>query len=394
MGLEDKPYRVYRGGRVKGKVPVPGRVRPERQADRRNGQAPGSYRGPGPTQPRRFRRWQRWLWFVPVLLLLLLVVWAVASYLAVRSGVETANHRLGRATRDALQPQNGSLITNPTHVLLLGTDSAAIASRRGLRHSDSIMLVRTDPGRNRIAYLSIPRDLRVQVPGHGFDKINVAFQMGGPPLAIRTIRGLGLPVNHVVIIDMTRFKSLIDAVGGVDVNVPRPILSKFDCPLKTNAQCANWRGWHFHKGVQHMDGRRARIYSRVRKNLLNPADSDVSRGARQQQVLQALTSKMTSVGTLFRMPWIGDELAKPLATDLTTAEFLELGWRRFRAGGDRTLHCRLGGSPSSFGYLIPEGDDQREVLREFEGLAAPQPPAPGNLFAPGCREGRELLAAG
>ena len=391
MTLEDKPYRVYRGGRVKGKVPT--LPKPERRTGQRNGRAPGRYAGPGPARTRRRRRWGRYVVPAVLVLIALVVVWAVASVLAVRSGVRTANDRVGNGTRAALQPQSGSALSNETHVLLLGTDSAPTEARRGLRHTDSIMLVRSDPGRNRLAYLSIPRDLRVEVPGHGFDKINVAFQIGGPPLAIRTIRGLGLPVNHVAIIDLGRFKDLIDAVGGVDVNVPRPILSKFECPLKTAAQCSTWEGWHFRKGEQHMDGRRARIYTRVRKNLLNPADSDISRGARQQQVMQALTDKMTSFGTLLRMPWIGDELAKPLATDLTTAEFMELGWRRFRAGDSHTVHCRLGGSPSGFGYLLPEGDDQREVIRQFEGLSAPQPPAPGNLFAPGCRVGRALLAA-
>jgi polyisoprenyl-teichoic acid--peptidoglycan teichoic acid transferase len=392
MSLEDKPYRVYRGGRVKGKVPT--LPKPERGARQRNGRQPGRYTGPAPARVRRRRSWKLYVIPTVLVLLALIAVWAVASYLAVRDGVRTANERLGQPARAALTPQDGSALTHPTHVLLLGTDSAPTAARRGLRHTDSIMLVRSDPDHNRVAYLSIPRDLRVDVPGRGFDKVNVAFQIGGAPLAIRTIRGMGLPVNHVAIIDLARFKDLIDAVGGVDVNVPRPVLSKFECPLKTDAQCAKWSGWHFRKGKQHMDGRRARIYTRVRKNLLNPADSDISRGARQQQVLQALTDKMTSFGTLLKMPWVGDELAKPLATDLSTADFLELGWRRFRAGDSHTLPRRPGGTPSGFGYLIPEGDDQREVIRQFEGLSAPQPPAPGNLFAPGCRTGRTLLAAG
>ena len=195
--------------------------------------------GPGPTRPKRRRNVRRWVLGSVLLLFTLLVAWAVTSYLAVSSGVETANDRLGAPARAALQPQDGSVLTNETHMLLLGTDSAPTAARRGLRHTDSIMLVRTDPGRNRVAYLSIPRDLRVEIPGHGFDKVNVAYQLGGAALAIRTIQGLGVPVNHVAIVDMARFKDLIDAVGGVDVDVPRPILSKFDCPLKTDAECAS-----------------------------------------------------------------------------------------------------------------------------------------------------------
>src|SRR3954451_5949492 len=303
MGLEDKPYRVYRGGRVKGRVPTLPRPERERRQPGRNGRPPQQrYAGTGPT-PRR-RRWprKRWLVLTPIVLVPLLVVWAVASYLAVQSGVETANKRLPRSAERALSPQKGSVLSDPTHVLLLGTDHSTTAARRGLEHTDSIQLIRTDPGRNRVSSLSIPRDLRVAIPGHGFEKVNAAYQIGGAALAIKTIRALGLPVNHVAIVDLARFPKLIDSVGGVDVNVPKPILSKFDCPLKTNAQCASWPGWHFKKGVQHMDGRRARIYSRVRKNLLNPADTDISRGARQQDVTEALAKKMTGFHTLLRLP--------------------------------------------------------------------------------------------
>ena len=95
------------------------------------------------------------------------------------------------------------------------------------------MLLRTDPGKGRLNYLSIPRDLRVDVPGHGYDKINAAYQIGGPALAIKTVRGFtDVEVNHVVIVDFDAFTKVIDQVGGVDINVPAPILSnKFDCPL-------------------------------------------------------------------------------------------------------------------------------------------------------------------
>jgi LCP family protein required for cell wall assembly len=398
MALEDKPYRVYRGGRVKGKVPTlprPERKPSDRQRTGGGSGAPPRYTGPGPVRkPKRKIHWGRWIGLALLALVAVFVVWAVAAYLSVQSGVETANKRLGKSARNALVPQDGSLLSNPTHVLLLGTDSDGTSARRGFRRTDSIMLMRTDPGRNRIAYLSIPRDLRVEIPGHGCDKVNAAYQYGGAPLAIRTIKALGVPVNHIAVIDLRRFPDLIDAVGGVDVNVPKPILSKFGCPLKTDAQCADWPGWHFDKGEQHMHGRRARIYTRVRKNLLNPSDTDISRGARQQDVTEALAKKMTGFHTLVRLPWMGGELAKPLATDLSTNDFIELGWRRFRAGAGNTLHCRLGGSPSSFGYLLPEGDDIRRVLREFEGIDAPQPPPPGNLYGSGCVKGHTLLAAG
>ena len=115
----------------------------------------------------------------------------------------------------------------------------------------------------------LPRDLRASIPGYGDQKINAAMQIGGPKLAIETVDalfGTALRINHVVVVDFGSFEKLIDAVGGIDVNVPENILSnRFDCPYPAS-KCASWRGWRFDKGAQHMDGHRALIYSRIREN--------------------------------------------------------------------------------------------------------------------------------
>src|ERR671935_1366 len=80
--------------------------------------------------------------------------------------------------------------------------------------ADSILLVRTDPGKHLISMLSIPRDLYVPIPGHGTNKINAAFAYGGPPLLIRTVNQLtDLKVNHVVLVDFSGFRDLIDKLG-------------------------------------------------------------------------------------------------------------------------------------------------------------------------------------
>jgi LCP family protein required for cell wall assembly len=390
---EQKPYTVYKGGRVKGKVPLQRRA----PAPSRDGKREAPYHGPGPT-PVRKRRRRRWMLLGILILLGLVVAWAVASYLAVRSGVEEANERLGRSARGSLTPQDGLLLSEPTSILLLGTDSAPTRERAGLRHTDSMMLVTTDPEHNRINYLSIPRDLRVVIPGHGTDKVNVAYQIGGARLAVRTVREYtGLPVNHLVIVDFARFEELIDALGGVTVDVPKPILSnRFDCPYRTAEQCSSWDGWRFDKGKHELDGRRALIYSRIRENRLDPAENDLSRAERQQDVLQALTHELTSLGTLVRLPWVGDDLTKPLATDLTTGEFIQLGWRRFRGGSDRSLHCRLGGEPQTIGggsYIAPD-EATRLVIATIRGDSAPQPPPPENpRYGSGCVTGDRRLGA-
>jgi len=322
-----------------------------------------------------------------VVFVVFVLAWGLASYFQFRDGVTAANNRLDRKVRQVLDPEHGS----SSDILLLGTDHAQLAGRESARRTDSITLVRVDSSRHRLAYLSIPRDLAVEIPGYGTSKINTAMQLGGPGLAIRTVKSLtGLPVNHVVIVDFSQFEDLIDKLGGIDIDVPEKIISKFDCPYPTEARCASWEGWRFAKGKQHMDGHRALIYSRVRKNKLNPADTDFSRAEHNQQVLQAVASKLTSFGTLLKMPFIGDDLLAPVSTDISTHGFISLGWTKFRSSSGNTLHCRLGGT--AIGGEIESVEENRNVIAMVTGDSAPQPPVPGSgAFGPGCVQGNRTL---
>jgi LCP family protein required for cell wall assembly len=388
MAEGEKPYRIYRGGRVKGRVPT--LPKPER-GPRRDGQRPPRLRYPGPGPKEKERWWRRWSWrrrilLGVVLLFLLLVVWLVMSYLAIRSGAKDANARLSPAARTALEPQDGLVLSHPSVFLLLGTDHAAYQrQRRGFRRSDSIMLVRTDPGRGRISYLSIPRDLRVEVPGYGFERINSAMQLGGAPLAIRTVRQFVAEVNHVVVVNFDAFKEVIDKVGGVTVDVPGPILAnKFDCPYPTQARCDRWSGWRFRKGPQTMDGKRALVYSRIRENKLNPRETDFTRGERQQAVIQALLSKLTSMSVFVKLPFVGDDVMRPLTTDLSAGQLIQLALVKKRSSHE--LHCRLGGEPQNFGggSFIQLDEEARRTVLAFQGKSAPQPPLPGSTYGSGC----------
>lgn len=378
-----KPYRLYRGGRAKGRVPL----------QRHSSKTPkGTPTGPAaPARGPKERHWGRWITLTLLALLLLVLAWGVTSYLAFSGGIEGANERLPRSVRAQLTQQDGLLTSTPTTIAVLGTDGGKGSGREDSRRSDSIVLLRTNPRRHQLAYLSIPRDLRVEIPGYGTAKINAAFQAGGPTLALKTIKALtGLPINHVVFVDFDGFRELIDAVGGIEVDVPRRILSnRFDCPFKTQAQCSRWEGWRFAKGTQHMDGRRALVYSRIRENRLNPSDNDLTRGRRQQQVIQATADKLTSAGAALRMPFIGDEVVKPLATDLSAGQLLQLGWVWFRADSGDALHCRLGGEPTSIGgeSVILASEDNVGTIAMFTGRAAPLRPPKGLPYAPGCTVG-------
>jgi polyisoprenyl-teichoic acid--peptidoglycan teichoic acid transferase len=395
MAEEGKPYRTYRGGRAKGKVPSATPRTPRRPGDSRGGRdesggARTDYRGPGARPDRQKNvRWGRRVAIGAIVFLLLVVVWAVASWFAFSSGVSKANKQLTPDARSALVPQGGLLLSHPTTVLLLGTDNSQVGGRTGDRHSDSILLMRTDPSHHRLYYLSIPRDLTVPIPGYGTQKINAAFQIGGPALAIKTIRAFtGTDINHIVVVNFADFKDLINALGGIDVNVPQPIRSnRFDCPYATQTRCSQWHGWRFRKGTQHMNGERALIYSRIRENMLDPAENDVTRGARQQLVMDALASKFTSPGTLIGLPFDGGALAKPLTTDLSAGQLVQLGWVKFRASSSSSVHCRLGGDLGGSGTGSPS-EDNPATIAMFLGKSAPQPPT--GPFNPGCVTGHTL----
>ena len=105
------------------------------------------------------RRALRWVGIGFSVFLLWVAAWSLAGYFSFRDGVKAANKRLPASAERQLSGQGGLLLTKPTTILLLGTDTGPGEGQRGLRHSDSMMLVRTDPDHHRLTYLSIPRDL-------------------------------------------------------------------------------------------------------------------------------------------------------------------------------------------------------------------------------------------
>ena len=163
----------------------------------------------------------------------------------------------------------------PQTFMILGSDKRAKGNAEGAgtdARSDTIMLVRLNPDKDATAVLSIPRDLRVEIPGHGSQKINAAYELGGPRLTLKTVRNLtGLPINHVINVDFAGFWRAVNAVGCVYVDVDRRYYN--DSPEYTFID--------IQPGYQRMCGRRALQYVRFRHE-----DDDLVRAARQQEFLR------------------------------------------------------------------------------------------------------------
>lgn len=186
----------------------------------------------------------------------------------------------------------------PVTFLLLGSDIRPVEGDQG--RSDTLMVFRVNPEK-KIAYLiSIPRDSRVEIPGHRKNKINSAYQYGGADLTIETVQNLtGLDINHYAIIDFKGFKEIIDALDGIDIEVEKPIHDRFEGV-----------DVDFEPGMQHMDGDAALKYVRVRH-----VDDDFGRIGRQQQFVKAIMEKMLSFGGVIKVPQLAGIAADNVTTD-------------------------------------------------------------------------------
>jgi LCP family protein required for cell wall assembly len=373
-----KPYKRYKSGRARRSSvddelagarparetrprddgPVPG-ARPA-DPERSNGE----YRryGPAPTKGKKAadrgatapkgRRRFRW-WYVPVGLLAGLVIAGVVvtvlawpGYKRFDRAVDKSNKRIDKKTRAELTPDDGWIWRKGTTLLLFGVDSKAGEPAR----SDTIMLMRFNPRTHTINQLSIPRDTRVQLPNGTYDKINTAMFWGGPSMAVQAVKQfLGVDVNHVMVVDFKGFPRLVDAVGGVDMNVP-----------KTISTVAGGRGRVvvFKQGMYHFDGKYAMIYVRIRY-----ADDDFHRAARQQQFVQALQKKIAQPSNITKLPAIGKRFMSGVATDLTTNQILELAYLKWRAsGGKKAVMVGTPGWDGGVAYVFPPSDAEKQKL--------------------------------
>jgi LCP family protein required for cell wall assembly len=202
-----------------------------------------------------------------------------------------------------------------TTILVLGSDARPAGSKEpgadvgGPSRSDVMMLVRTGGGHS--GRLSIPRDTLVDVPGHGFGKINSAFYYGGPALAIKTVdEFLGIKINHVLLINFTNFPKLVDAMGGVNYT-GSCVVSFISGGFRDGGYTLRLQS-----GTHHLNGAQALALARTRHNQCNPNETDLTREIRQQKLLLDMKSQMLSLTGFFHLPWIAWALPQTLETDM------------------------------------------------------------------------------
>ena len=204
---------------------------------------------------------------------------------------------------------NNQAVSGRLNFLLMGIDA-----RKGetVSRTDSIILASVDTQSKQASMLSIPRDTRVQIPGHGMDRINAASVYGGPELTIKIVEKLlGIPVDYYVMTNFNGFKDIVDTLGGVTIDVEKN-MNYYD---PTDNFLINLK-----KGVQRMDGNKAIQYVRFRMDALG----DISRTQRQQKFLEALAKEMLQPSTIVKLPRLLPQINKNVETNLGVMDMLSL----------------------------------------------------------------------
>jgi len=206
--------------------------------------------------------------------------------------------------------EKGSIIS-PDHkinIMVMGVDERSDDVGR----SDTLFVLTVDTKTNEVAMLSVPRDTRVKIPGKGWDKINHAYAFGGQKLSQQAVEGLlGIKIDHHIEINIAGFKKIIDAIGGVSIDVEKRMY--YSDPYDDDGGLVI----DLRPGMQHMDGRTAIQYVRYRDE-----EGDIGRVERQQKFLKALLNEVASPSVITKIPGIIREISSVVKSDMSTSEML------------------------------------------------------------------------
>lgn len=213
-----------------------------------------------------------------------------------------------------------------TNILLLGVDSR---DKNDRGRSDAMMILTVDTEHKKIKLSSLMRDSYVSIDGHGKDKLNHAFAFGGPQLAIKTInQNFGLNIKDFVLVDYNGLEAIIDAVGGVNINIKENEFKLVNDYIHDLAVLKNIKPKYLDKsGEQTLTGIQAVAYTRIRY----VGDGDYERTERQRRVLSAIFTEIKDAG-ITTYPKMVNKLIPYVTTSLTNSEMLGLGTDVLKSG--------------------------------------------------------------
>ncbi|MEO0349414.1 MAG: LCP family protein [Cyanobacteria bacterium P01_A01_bin.15] len=254
-------------------------------------------------------------------------------------------------------------VSRPVTLLLMGLDEALDiegASPNDLvGRTDTMLLVRIDPETESINIMSIPRDTRVEIPGHGIDKINQANVEGGAELAAQTVsyNFNQIEIDRYVRVSTAAFREIVDLVGGVEVFVPKPMQYED----KTQGLVID-----LESGWQTLNGSEAEQFARFRQDSLG----DIGRVQRQQILLKALRDRMINPRVVTQLPQIIRVLQSHIDTNLSIEEMLALAGFGLQLDTEALNMVMLPGrfsSPQEYraSYWIADTNGTNDVMQQF-----------------------------
>src|SRR5918997_1578492 len=312
----------------------------------------------GYTRERKgIRRIRWWMWSLPVLLVaVILGVEVLAGPVSIQRLTQASQPdpvKVDTSTSDWVQEMFGEdeITEGPLNVLVLGVDTRPDSEEMGSR-TDTIMLVQVVPKSGDVKLLSVPRDLFVEVRPGDKDRINAAYNYGGVDETIEALENYsGVPIDHYATIDFEGFERVIDAMGGVRVDV-----GEDQFPEK----------WSMSEGVQRLNGHKALIYARYR----GTPGADLDRMQRQRELVGALRSDTLRWHTVKTLPQIMEVMDENVQTDLGLDGAITLGQVLIRRGRHAEMTSQqLKGTPKTppngDEVLIPDEEANEQILDEF-----------------------------
>jgi LCP family protein required for cell wall assembly len=356
---------------------LPGRERelaiPGRSPDGADGAGAmgGARRPPRRGAIPRVRGWRRWTTRKRLILGLLTLIlgWLLLSVLLFLISSHFERTSPPDNVARALDPA-GYPLTSANNILVLGSDRRQKnskepgAEKSGPGRSDTIMLIRTGGG--HAARLSIPRDTVLEIPGHGMQKLNAAHAFGGPAESISVIKHwLGIPINHLVEVNFENFPQLIDAMGGVDFT-DGCIISRINGGFRNGGYTLRLR-----PGTHHLDGKAALALARTRENLCAPSQTDIQRQEHQQELFNAMKSRLFSFSSFFRLPWIAWHAPPAIISDMSGTTLLGLFAGMAVSGTPPTRVLKPSGAVTladgEQGLTVSEAERRAAVARFMSG---------------------------
>jgi LCP family protein required for cell wall assembly len=295
------------------------------------------------------------------------VAWVLVSAILFLVSAQIQESKISSAAERQLSG-GGYTLTTPNTVLVLGSDARPKGSKEAGANfigspsrSDSIMLMRVGGGKN--ATLSIPRDTVVDIPGHGRNKINAAYAIGGPSLAIKTIESyLGIKINHLVEVNFENFPQLIDSLGGITYK-GGCVVSEINGGSRNGGYTLRLKA-----GEHEIDGKQALALARTRKNNCAKREDDRTRARRQQKILGAIKDKVISFETFIRLPWVSWAAPRAVQSDMAGPSLLGLVGAELIGGAQKARVLKASGGitlPDGGAGLVVDESEKRTAVQNF-----------------------------